>query len=246
MSIPASVGLYIDWKNGSGTYTAATPDKPNGHSFTFDNSTIDVEAAAPWNGQKLATLTSWNSAITSTISSAVVSTTSGRFLVEIDSTAYSGADHLIMVRHLANEFLGHFWAQRVGGTNLRVSMSWNSESSIAEVDLGTYPTTAFALEIIYDATNATANQRLRARVWSIGGSPGAFVDATYTFGPSGTMSEFTQLRLGEGEQGGLRFGRVIASNSITEDLSLVSEASPAATPLVPIAAQRFPTALLAR
>ncbi len=224
MAIPASVTLYVDWKNGAlsgGTYTAATPDRPDEHEFNFTFATLGVEASAPWNGQTLAHLPFWYAKITSAVSAATIATTAGRFLIEVNEQEPS--DHIFLVK-ADNEFMGHFWAHRSGG-NLMVVLSWNNEASVCEVDLGTYPTAPFALEIIYDSNHATPNQRLRARRWAIGGAPGAFSNATSTTGGAAAMDEFTLLRVGEEEMAGMRYGRIIASNDVNEDLSLVDESS---------------------
>src|SRR5574343_118652 len=81
-----AVLLYVNWDNGtlsSGTYTAATPDIPNGHTYTFANSaTVGVDNDSPWSGQTLAELTAWNKSVSATLSSSTMQATSGRIYVE--------------------------------------------------------------------------------------------------------------------------------------------------------------------
>lgn len=225
MAIPASVTLYANWVHGalaSSTYTAAAPERPSEHAYTFQSASLTTEAGAPWDGQTLATLPFWYARIYTTVSAATTPTTQGRFLVELNAQEPGGA-HIIMLRHAANEWDGHIWFQQSGG-NLHVNMGWNGDSSSAQVNLGAYPTVPYAIEVIYDGTNATANQRLRARWWAIGGTPGSFTNATSASGGPAALAEFTELRIGDEELAGLKFGRIIFSNNLAEDLSLVSEA----------------------
>lgn len=232
MSIPASVTLYANWVHGTlsaGTYTQASPEVPNGHTWTFTNSTKAVHSESPWNGQTLAEITSWNSSITTTVSSSTVQATSGRFLLEFNELD-SGGYVLFMLR-ATTEINAHIWALKSAG-NLKVQAGWNNDTASAEVDLGTYPTGDFALEIIYDFNNATSSQRLRARTWAIGGSPGSMVNGT-ALGSAAAGDQFTSFTYAyDGESGGLHTGRAIFSNSTSEDLSLVSESSGPSIPVL--------------
>jgi len=113
------------------------------------------------------------------------------------------------------------------GTDLRIRLEWNGYGSDAEVVFGTFPTAPFAVEVIYDTTNATANQRVRARHFTVGGSAGSFTNATGTSGSGSATDQFTVIEVGgknnESPYTEMDFGRVIISNSISEDLSVVTE-----------------------
>lgn len=227
MSIPASVNLYVDWDNGtysSPTYTAAAPDVPVSHTYTFTNATRATEAGSPWNGQWLVTLNNYAAKVESTVSSATVATTSGRFLAEFGGTFTAGYD-ILDVRNVASQLDGMIRVQHTGGGNLQIVLTFNSDGSSNEVNLGTFPSVPFAVEVIYDSTNATANQRLRARTWSIGGSAGSMNNSTANTGSAAATAEFTLLKLGGDELNALKIGRVMFSDDIAEDLSVVSEGS---------------------
>jgi len=234
MPIPASVILYVNWGNGtfsSPTYTADTPDVPDAHTWGFANSgTVQVEAGSPWNGQSVAYLPNYNSNVSSTLTSATMQATSGRVLIEVntaDVTFYKFAR--FSATNAAN---GVIWFVKSGG-NLLVRAEWNGSGSTAEVSLGTYPTAEYIVEYIYDFNNGTANQRLRARTWSIGGSAGSMNNATSTAGSAATSDQFTSFNaMPDGEIPGLKFGRIMVSDDTAEDLSAVSEGGGAAVGLM--------------
>jgi hypothetical protein len=240
MAIPASVTLYTNWVHGalvSTTYTQATPEIPNAHTWTFDGS-IAAEAASPWNGQYLADFTAdWNDHAVTTVSASTFAASAGRLLVEVQTGA---ADYpRILTASAAIPSYGLLLVRNVGG-NLQISLDWNDYNHLAEVNLGTFPTSPFALEIIYDTLNATRAQRLQARVWAIGGTPpGSFTAAGYTWGGSSVATnQFTSLSLGTSDDtSNVLIGRVIVSNSITEDLSAASESGAAS--IVPILTRQY-------
>jgi hypothetical protein len=99
---------------------------------------------------------------------------------------------------------------------------WDGQS--VTVNLGSYTAgTATVVEIIWDTNNATASQRLRARRWTLGGSPPSFSD-TATSSTAGTQDQQTSLQLGNSTTGyEIQFGRIIVSDDIAEDLSAVTE-----------------------
>jgi len=226
MAIPASVGLYVNWGNGSyssPTYTAATPDKPNGQTWTKTGTgfSLAVDNDSPWNGQTCVFVTNlYNDTISTTVTSSEVAT-SGRFLLEMQDGTFGRTQFYINATDANNGQIAVF--NEGGGGTLRVQMGWNGNSKTAYVDLGTYPTGAFCLEVIYDPQNATESLRLRARTWTLGGSPGSFNNTGSTTGTSVAMDQPTLVQFGENTDGQL--GRVIISNDISEDLSNVTEDS---------------------
>jgi hypothetical protein len=221
MAIPASVLFYTNWEHGSlvsTTYTQATPEIPNAHTWTFAG-TIDVDSGSPWNGQSLANFTEhWSKKASTVVSSATASTTSGRLLVEVDETA----DASSTVFRLAGDGVVLLASYSAAG-DLIVYSHANGAAQTNEINMDEWPDQPFALEIIYEFDNATADQRLRARAWTVGGTPGSFVDSTSTFGNAANGAEFTALALGYNDGFKGKIGRFILSNSITEDLSAVTE-----------------------
>ena len=232
MAIPASVTLYVNWTNGqplsSGTYTAVTPDKPNAHTWSFaSGATLAQDNNSPWNGRYLANVgASFEHAVTSTVSSSTVQATSGRFYFECTAWSPSGSVTQFALLATSPEN-GRIRVRNVSG-NIVVGFDWNGFGSFAEVNLGTRPTNPYAVEVIYDSNNGTANQRLRARMWELSGSAGSFTNATSTGGGAATTDQFTSLYVGDNDGNGtpsLQYGRVAFSNDTTEDLSNLDESS---------------------
>jgi hypothetical protein len=233
MAIPASVTLYANWVHGSlvsTTYTQATPEIPNAHTWGLYGSRT-VVTASPWNGQTLADFTAaWNDRAETTVSSATVQATSGRILVEFDTISESQSAPIFALS-AATASNGRIRIER-GAANLTVTLRWGSWDGDNTVDLGTAPTGPFVIELIYNTQHATANQRLQARTWAVGGTPGSFSNSTSSGGSAGTTNQFTSLFLGSGNDWSeYRIGRVIIANSTTDDLSVVSEEAAAATSL---------------
>jgi len=233
VAIPASVTFYTNWVHGtlvSTTYTQATPEIPNAHTWTFVGS-IAPEPDTPWNGQTLADFTAaWNHYATATVSSSTVPASAGRLLIEVDTMV---DNHRILNLSATSPSNGLLRIERTAG-NLSVSLLWNNYNNGATVDLGTFPTSPFALEIIYDTLNSTRAERCKARLWTIGGTPpSSFTAATTTDGgQSVATDQFVALTLGNPDSDSyVRIGRVIVSNSITEDLSAVTETAAAASAL---------------
>lgn len=234
MAIPASVILYVNWGNGQplsgSTYTAVTPDVPNSHTFTFNSSaSLTQDNNSPWNGQYLANLASGVRNITSTVSSSTVNTTSGRVYVE--AAPQSTNSSTMFQFQSTNVLNGRVRVIRTSGGDMSVEGLHANDGAYETVSLGTYPTNPFGLEIIYDFNNSTANQRLRARVWTLGNAAGSFVDAGSTGGGASTSDAFTSLSMGDSNNGttGLYIGRIAFSNSTSEDLSSLSEGSASIT-----------------
>jgi len=230
MAIPASVTLYVRWTNGqplSGTtYTAVAPDVPVSHTWTAVNgATLGTDPDAPWSGQYLAELDG-NNRMSTTVSSATVATTTGRFYIESEGGPNANGDLLLVSPTTINN--GRVRIRKTGGGNLLVNCATNGGANSAEVDLGTYPTGAYAVEVIYDIANGTAANRLQARTYAVGGSPPAFTTITGGSLPSGTTDQFTSLNIGDNtgwDNSGLKVNRIAFSNSITEDLSNLTESS---------------------
>ena len=235
MAIPASVTLYTNWVHGalvSTTYTQATPEIPNAQTWTFVGSRA-VESASPWNGQTLADFTAaWNHHAVTTVSASTFAASAGRLLIEVDTMA---DNHRILNVTAASVSNGLLRVERAAG-NLVVSLAWNNYNNAATVDLGTFPTSPFALEVIYDSLNQTRAERLKARTWTIGGTPPvAFTNATSTDGGSRVATDqFRSLKFGNPDSDSfIRVGRLIVSNSMTEDLSVASEDGAAASLIIP-------------
>ena len=192
MAIPASVLLYANWKsaNLSGTtYTYTTPEKPNAFTGTFNaNNTIVASGGSPWQvGQELVDLdNNFNCAITHTVSSSTIQATSGRIMFELAPTSVATVLVSIEAATPAN---GRMRVSRNGGGNLVVSTL--CAGGDGNVDLGAMSSNPFVVEFIYDCNNATRSQRLRARQWDLGGTPGAFSDNTDVSSSASTTDQFT-------------------------------------------------------
>lgn len=227
MSIPASVGLYVNWVNGSyssPTYTAASPDKPNSQAWTKTGTgfSIAVDNDSPWSGQTCAFVTDANNDyVDATVTSSEVQATSGRVLVEVQVGTWGGLRHQFWM-FATNWWDGRLTIRENTGGVLYVRMEWQGGQT-AFVDLGAHPTGAYVVEVIYDTNNATASQRLRARTWTLGGTPGSFTD-TGSSSSAGSTNQFVTVRLGDNGSGvDAQFGRVMVSSDISEDLSAVTE-----------------------
>lgn len=235
MAIPASVLLYANWVNGTGTYTAATPDKPNAHSYTFNASaSIATEAAAPWNGQSLAQLNSGTMNVTSTLSSATVQVTSGRFFYEATPIGAAGNGFNLHIFKIvaATSANGEFRVRRSSSGEIHVDGFWNGAQQV-DANLGAESSNPYCVEVIYDTNNATAADRLKARTWDKSGSAGSFT--TYGAGSAQSASDqFTTLNLGMSGTGtpNLKIGRIAISNDIAEDLSNLDEGAGASGPAI--------------
>jgi hypothetical protein len=235
MAIPASVLLYANWSNGSGTYTAATPDKPDAHTYSFNaGATIAVEAAAPWSGQSLAQLESGTRNVTSTLSAATAQATSGRYFFECTPIGAAGnGTNLGMFEIYATvSSNGIIRVRRQNAGNIEVLGYWSGGYQTT-VSLGAESANPYCVEVIYDTTNGTAASRLKARMWDVGGSPPSFTDSDGT-GANAATDQFTTLGIGDGGNGTPNFkvGRIAISNDITEDLSALDEGAGAAGPAI--------------
>lgn len=233
MAIPASVTLYVRWTNGqplSGTtYTANTPDVPDAHTWTAVNgATLGTDADAPWSGQYMAELDG-NNRMDTTVSSATVQATTGRFYIEAEGGPNANGDLLLVAPTTVNN--GRVRVRKTGGGNLLVNCSTNGGANSAEVDLGAYPTGDYAVEVIYDITNGTAANRLQARTYGVGDTPPSFTTITGGSLPSGTTDQYTSVIVGDNtgwDNSGLKVNRIAFSNDTTEDLSNLSEGGAAA------------------
>lgn len=226
-----AVTLHVDWTNGQplsgGTYTANTPDIPDNHTYTFSNAVLTQDNDAPWNGKYLADLSTSVRSVTTTVSGTTVANAAGRFCIKCEPLTENTKQFEAKNDSVLNGLLR---VSRVAG-NLEVLSLCNNDGQSNTVALGTYPTGPFAVEVIYDFNNATANQRLRARSWLLSGSPGTFTDATSTSGGASTNSAFTSIKLGSDDTSlGLMYGRVTFSDDITEDLSSYSESTQSNAP----------------
>lgn len=219
MSIPASVTLYANWVHGSlvsTTYTQDTPEVPDAFTWTFDGS-ITVESASPWNGQSLADFTSAFKYTEATLTSTEIQATSGRFLIEFEPPTGTGDAIFTTIRSATSQ--DYIYVRRVSG-ELIVEGSRNYSAGFGSINLGTFPTGANTVEVIYDFNNGTGADRVKARTWAVGGSAGSFSTCSWS-GSGGTTQQWNYITLGFDLRN--RYGRVIVSNSTSEDLSAVSE-----------------------
>lgn len=228
MPIPASVLLYANWGNGTGTYTAATPDVPNGHTYSFNaGATIGVEAAAPWSGQSLADLSAGVRNVSSTVSAATAQATSGRYFFECVpmGSGANGNNCNAFSLYATVDSNGNIRTRRSSAGDTQVLGYWSGGFQ-AQVDLGAESANPYCVEVIYDTTNGTDTLRLRARMWDVGGSAPAFTNCG-AGAASAATDQFTTLRLGDDGNGtgALKVGRIAISNDIAEDLSALDESS---------------------
>lgn len=230
MSLPASTTLYVRWTNGqplSGTtYTHAGADVPGSHTWTAQNgATLGTDADSPWNGQYLAELDG-NNRMDSTVSSSTVPTTTGRFYIEAEGGPNANGDLIRFEPTTANN--GRVRVKKTGGGNMLVNITMNGGAEVAEVDLGTYPTGAYAVEVIYDTTNGTAANRLQARTYAVGGSPPSMTTITGGSISSAATDQYVILYVGDNtgwDNSLLKVNRVLFVSDTTEDLSAVTETS---------------------
>ena len=217
-----AVTLYADWENGSysaPTYTAATPDIPNGHTWTGNGTNYSraVDNDAPWSGQTCLFVTNaTNDYWQSTVSASEVQASLGRVLVEMEGGQAARVQFLL--QNGAEYWDGRLLIWQTAGGNLEVQLLWQGGNT-ATVDLGTYPSGAYVVEVIYDTNNATASLRLRARTWTLGGSPGSF-NNTGSSTSAGSQDQPDGVFFGDSGSGvDAQLGRVIISDDISEDLS---------------------------
>jgi hypothetical protein len=167
-----------------------------------------------------------NNYVSSTVSSSTVAATTGRFYIEGEGAPNANGVMLIIAPTTANN--GQIRIKKTGGGNLLVNITTNGGSNAAEVDLGTYPTSDYAVEVIYDTTNSTAANRLQARTYGVGDTPPSFTTITGGSIPSGATDQYTSLTVGETtgwDSSGLKVNRIAFSNDSTEDLSDLDESS---------------------
>jgi hypothetical protein len=230
MAIPTSVLLYTNWLSanlsGGVTYTTVAPEKPVGHVLTFDSDvTLGSGGGAPWlTGQEIADMDNhFSAAITSTLSAATAQASSGRIYAEFNPT--TAVSQVFLRLEAATFSNGRVRIQINGAGNVLVGSLCTGGDGL--VDLGTESANPYAVEIIYDTNNATRSQRLRARMWDLGGTPPAFSDNSDVASSAATTDQFTYLQVGDGGDvsTGMKSGRIAISNSITEDLSNLTEGS---------------------
>lgn len=151
--------------------------------------------------------------------------TSGRVLVEIDQATVNGKSFFILQATTAAN--GRVRIDRTISGNLEAELVFNDGNSSNILDFGTFPSSPCVVEMIYNSNASTAAERLRGRVWNVGETPGSFTNAQTNSGSATTTSQFTNSYIGgyDNENYGLILGRIIISNSMTEDLSLVRDGS---------------------
>jgi len=230
MAIPASVLLYTNWDHGtlaSGQFSHAAPNIPN--TFTWDTASGSIiqDNDTPWNGQYLFdSSVNWYDGLFATLTSATVQATSGRLLVEVDSFGVDNSP--ILGLYASNRSNGSLNIRRESG-NVNVGLAWDGWNGANVVALGAMPSVPFAIEVIYNTQHATANQRLQARMWNIGSTPGSFNNSSTSDGSAANTDQFISLYLADPGNNPTNsiFGRVIISNSTTEDLSAITISSEA-------------------
>ena len=226
--MPASVTFYVNWVDGTDTgtnYVTNTPEVPDAFTLAIQNSNIEVAAGAPWNGQPLLDVA--NNAVdgveTSSLTSAELAPTSARLLFEFEPwTEYFGTPAL-EIRDSGFNFRMRVYRMSSAPDYLRIQFQWNGGFNENFVDFSSFPSNPFALEIIYDTNNATANQRLRARFWGIGSSAPSFTNSTSTSGSAASSEQPTYMDIARYNSDTIttRLGRIIFSDDITQDLSVL-------------------------
>jgi hypothetical protein len=237
MAIPATVQFYTNWLSanlsGGVTYTTVAPEKPVSHVLTFDSDvTLGSAGGAPWlTGQEIADLDNHFTAnISSTLSSATIQASSGRMYVEFNPTTATA--QMLFKVEAATPANGRVRIRIDSGGNVTVQSLCAGGDGL--VDLGAESTNPYAVEIIYDTNNATRSQRLRARMWDLGGTPPSFSDNTDSFSSASTTDQFTYLQVGDGGDvsTGFKSGRIAISDDITQDLSDLTEGSGVSIPVI--------------
>ena len=148
-------------------------------------------------------------------------TTAGRVLILAEHVDNADTEDLLNVT-AATAGNGTLRADVTNSTTVTLEFNYDAFNEIynATITIPTQPD-PYCLEIIYDAANATASQRLRGRAWAIGGSPGSFTNCTTTFGgSSGTTDAFTSFRCGfDSNDSGYYIGQIVVDDDTAEDLS---------------------------
>lgn len=148
----------------------------------------------------------------------------GRMLVlmEITSSEALSTSQPFFGIHAATAANGEYIA-RIGGGNMVVRGRWNSGQE-DEVGLGTAITEEpIWIEIKWDMTLGTANQRLQARMWALGDSPGSFqlCSGAHSYA---SIDAFTTLRIGNpGNTAAYRYGHIIVSDDPDDDLTAYTD-----------------------
>lgn len=225
----------VDWDSGTQsttTYTQATPEVPNGGTLTLTTGAVGQvfqDNDSPWNGKWCCNLAAtWDAKVTATLSASTWSNNSGRFLFQM-SMPTTGSDcqlFRIDYNNLTSSMLRVKFLYGGGSSQLEIYYSrdaWAQENKVT-FDPGTIGTTTPQnIEVIYDPNNSTGGLRLRARHWDIGGTVPSFTDANYVTGPAGTpANQYTVAGWGDGQNSpmtGCQVGRILHSNSISDDLS---------------------------
>lgn len=226
-----TVQFHVDWVNGTldqtaDTYTFATPDLPTSGTFAnTGDATIDVTAASPWNGQSLFRCTHWYDGAFRTSLSGLPSSQI-RGLIQMDLTDITASGEYTFLRVKREGFTGNggvtVGTDTSGDLQFKIQIGattqWVRWTGTNVMDL-----TNLNFEFISDPNNATESQRLRARYWSVGGSPGSFVDRTGGDGSyQGTADTKDTVVIADPNNNGhtgLYVGKIYVSDSITEDLS---------------------------
>ena len=241
-----TVQFRVDWANGTldqtaNTYTFASPDIPTSGTFTdTGDATIDVVAAAPWNGQSLFNCSHWyDGAHRASLSNLTASAI--RFLVQLDLTdiATDAQYEFFRIYNAADSSNGKLTigADSAGNLNIRSQ----NPSFFEEVEWAVAVTTLTHLnvEVIADTNNATESQRLRARYWAVDGSAPSFTNRTGGDGSgqrtTATPDKITLCDPNNNGHTGTKFGKIFVSDDITEDLSALV----AGTAAVPVFAHHY-------
>jgi hypothetical protein len=233
MAIPASVLFYTNWDHGtlaSSQFTHAAPNIPSDFVWGTANGSIVQDNNSPWNGQYLFDASAnWSHQIGATLSSATIQASSGRLLVEVDQAPISGGILQLLASNSSNGLIS---VTRNAAGELNVSLDWRGWGSHNEINFGAVPAVPFAVELIYDTQNSTVAQRLRGRIWNIGSAAGSFGTSSGS-GSAATTDQFVTL-VGSSQENQCIYGRIIISNSTTEDLSAVTIASESDTSVLPV------------
>lgn len=262
-----TVLLYADWStatgnppwNSTGTATLASPSIPVGKVFDTNWASFYTwpNDGSAWANQIVFNLqNAWFSTAITSLSSSTWNHSAGRMLFEFkDATGDgNGGGTELIEAHATTVNNGRFRFYRTYGNsgttpsssgNQYVAIDWNGPSRYEVNWADSTNDTITTVEFAYDLNHGTANQRLRARKWNTGASPGSMLNADYTDGPAGNADQATELVLGNGNgTNTLWFRKIIISDDPSEDLS---SWTPPSGSLFPFGAFRaLPSGILVR
>lgn len=217
-----SVTLWTNFNHGplvGGEYTHGGTEFPASVVYGGDNPQLETPGGA-WGSQNvLFTGQYWHaySSITPPAAMADLFPSSGRLLLVFEIVEANTSDIFFLAA--ANNSNGRIRVY-VSGGNLTAQFQSNGWGNEVLFNLGTAPTGPAVIELWWDTTQTLAADAFRARSWALGGTPPAFPSPASAYGNVGTVDPFTRAVFGSVDDfSRYRFGKVIASDDPTEDLS---------------------------